>query len=118
MKEFDLEKETNSRLREFFNINGFELYERIIYKGRGNTILRWRNQFLFVEIFSDPQGGEINCLIAKSVVNHLNLEWHWLYECLPLNVLERAKMLDCFSEGYEANNLDMIASKLKNEYWI
>ena len=63
------------------------------YEQRGITVLFLKNKKFILEIFSDPQGGEVHCKIAKSeevTVNHSS--WKYFYELFPLNTIELSKI--------------------------
>ena len=63
------------------------------YEQRGFTVLFLQNERFILEIFSDPQGGEVNCRIAKfeNTIGN-NISWKYFYELFPLTSAELSKI--------------------------
>ena len=94
-------------------ICGFGLAQ-LEYEDRGSTSLIWQNEKLFLEIYSDPQGGETNCRIAPKPSNTIGLSgqivWKYLYELVPLSAEELSNIQTRRRSHLE--QLEMIRGKL------
>lgn len=82
------------------------------YIARGMTSHIWRNEKYCIEIYSDPQCGEINCCLAKIPATPSQpTVWKYLYELFPLTQVE---FLEIKSRRRSTNDqIDAIKEKLE-----
>lgn len=100
----------SERLGEIFERNSLTIREKSFDSARGRAAILWASDKLLVEIYSDPQGGEVNCRVASLASGLVEPQWRFLYELVPLSADElRAAHMSFRSE---AEQFDTLTRKL------